>query len=67
MPQYFKSKLGGMPGAGIIHQLILNTISKLNLVTREEFATQTQVLAKARLRIEELEKRLIELQEANQQ
>jgi BMFP domain-containing protein YqiC len=37
--------------------------SKLDLVTREEFDTQTQVLARTRLRLEELEKRVAELEQ----
>ncbi|HSX20744.1 MAG TPA: accessory factor UbiK family protein [Gammaproteobacteria bacterium] len=48
---------------GIIQQIFLATINKLDLVTREEFATQTQVLIKTRLRIEQLENKLAELQE----
>jgi|EndMetStandDraft_7_1072992.scaffolds.fasta_scaffold7487929_1 BMFP domain-containing protein YqiC len=47
---------------GFMHQLIVSTISKLNLVTRQEFDTQTQVLIKTRLRVEQLEQILMELQ-----
>ncbi|AOK31140.1 phosphoheptose isomerase [Burkholderia singularis] len=36
--------------------------SKLDLVTREEFDTQSQVLARTRARLEELEKRVAELE-----
>lgn len=36
--------------------------SKLDLVTREEFDIQAQVLARTRLKLEELEKRLDELE-----
>ena len=36
--------------------------SKLDLVTREEFDIQTQVLAKTRIRLEELEKRVMQLE-----
>lgn len=32
-----------------------NTINKLNMVTREEFAVQSKVLARARQKIKELE------------
>lgn len=44
-------------------QIINTTVSKLNLVTREEFATQVQVLIKTRLKVEQLEKKLMALQE----
>jgi BMFP domain-containing protein YqiC len=36
--------------------------SKLDLVTREEFDTQTQVLVRTRTRLEELERRVAELE-----
>ena len=61
MSGYFKSKNENKPTQEIIHQLILAAIRKLNLVTREEFAVQTQVLLKTRLRVEQLEKKLMEL------
>lgn len=51
---------------GFIQQLALSAISKLNLVTRQEFDTQTQVLIKTRLRVEQLEQKLIELQREEQ-
>ena len=35
----------------------------LDLVTREEFDTQAQVLARTRVRLEELEKRVAELEQ----
>lgn len=37
--------------------------SKLDLVTREEFDTQTQVLMRTRARLEELERRVAELEQ----
>jgi BMFP domain-containing protein YqiC len=37
--------------------------SKLDLVTREEFDTQAQVLARTRVRLEELERRVAELEQ----
>ncbi|MDR6444653.1 BMFP domain-containing protein YqiC [Paraburkholderia terricola] len=37
--------------------------SKLDLVTREEFDTQTQVLVRTRARLEELERRVAELEQ----
>src|ERR1700709_2873594 len=39
--------------------------SKLDLVTREEFDTQTQVLVRTRTRLEELERRVAELEQAS--
>ena len=61
MSAYFKSANTNSPTKEIIHQLILATISKLNLVTREEFEIQTQVLLRTRLKVEQLEKKLMEL------
>jgi BMFP domain-containing protein YqiC len=61
MSVYFKSTNENKPTKEIIHQLILAAIRKLNLVTREEFTVQTQVLLKTRLRVEQLEKKLMEL------
>lgn len=61
MSVYFKSTSANKPTKEIIHQLILAAIRKLNLVTREEFVVQTQVLLKTRLRVEQLEKKLMEL------
>jgi BMFP domain-containing protein YqiC len=43
-------------------QFIKSTLSKLNLVTREEFDVQTKVLAKTRAKLEELEKKLADLE-----
>lgn len=63
MSTEFESTNATMPKSSWLHQLALAAISKLNLVTRQEFATQTQVLIKTRLRVEELEKKLLELQE----
>ncbi|MBE0511320.1 MAG: accessory factor UbiK family protein [Chromatiales bacterium] len=37
-------------------------LSKLDLVTREEFAVQSQVLARSRAKLEAMEKRLAELE-----
>ena len=50
-------------------QTILNkTFTKFDLVSREEFVTQTKVLAKTRQKLEELEKKLQALEaELNQQ
>lgn len=61
MSNYFESTK-----KGFIQQLALSAISKLNLVTRQEFDTQTQVLIKTRLRVEQLEQKLMELQREEQ-
>jgi len=61
MSAHFKSANANTPTKEIIHQLILATINKLNLVTREEFAIQTQVLLRTRLKVEQLERKLMEL------
>lgn len=62
MPTYFKNVRESTPTMGIWQQFILTTINKLNLVTREEFTIQTQVLQKLRSRVEVLEKQLVELE-----
>lgn len=41
------------------------TFAKLDLVTREEFDVQTQVLHRTREKLEALEKRVAELEQAN--
>ncbi len=66
MSNYFESTSTKIAPPGILHRLALSAISKLNLVTRQEFATQTQVLVKTRLRVEQLEKKLEELLAQNQ-
>lgn len=43
--------------------MLTQGFAKLDLVTREEFDTQAQVLARTRVRIEELEKRVAELEQ----
>ena len=58
------------PGAKAFQQDIENSfkevlqslISKMDLVTREEFEVQKKVLARTREKIEVLEKRLVELE-----
>jgi ubiquinone biosynthesis accessory factor UbiK len=45
-----------------IHALLQSALSKLDLVSREEFEVQKAVLAKTRARLEELEKRVAELE-----
>jgi BMFP domain-containing protein YqiC len=46
-------------------QAMQSVISRLDLVTREEFDVQTKVLARTREKIEQLEKRLDEIQQDN--
>ncbi len=45
-----------------VHALLQSALSKLDLVSREEFEVQKAVLSKTRLRLEELEKRVEELE-----
>lgn len=46
-----------------VHALLQSGLSKLDLVSREEFEVQKAVLAKTRARLEELEKRVSELEQ----
>ncbi|AOJ03023.1 MULTISPECIES: accessory factor UbiK family protein [Burkholderia] len=46
-----------------VKAILTQGFSKLDLVTREEFDTQAQVLARTRARLEELEKRVAELEQ----
>ncbi|KUY77654.1 phosphoheptose isomerase [Burkholderia cepacia] len=46
-----------------VKAMLSQGFSKLDLVTREEFDTQAQVLARTRMRLEELEKRVAELEQ----
>jgi len=43
-----------------IHSLLQNSLSKLNLVTREEFDIQTALLERTREKLAQLEKQLNE-------
>lgn len=61
MSDYFKSFSSNIPAKEIVERLVMSAINKLNLVTREEFEVQTQVLLKTRLKVEQLEKKLMEL------
>lgn len=45
-----------------IHALLQSALSKLDLVSREEFEVQKAVLSKTRARLEDLEKRVAELE-----
>jgi BMFP domain-containing protein YqiC len=46
-----------------VKAMLSQGFSKLDLVTREEFDTQAHVLARTRVRLEELEKRVAELEQ----
>ncbi|MDD4914338.1 MAG: accessory factor UbiK family protein [Methylococcales bacterium] len=45
-----------------LHALLQSSLSRLDLVSREEFEVQKAVLAKTRNRLEELEKQVAELE-----
>jgi BMFP domain-containing protein YqiC len=47
-----------------IHSILVGAFAKLDLVTREEFDTQTKVLARSRQKISALEKKVKELEQA---
>ncbi len=44
------------------HDILAQGLRRLELVTREEFEVQTQVLARTRAKVEALEKRIAELE-----
>ena len=46
-----------------IHTLLQGTLAKLDLVTREEFDAQSQVLARTREKLQQLEQLVTELEE----
>ena len=46
-----------------VKAMLSQGFSKLDLVTREDFDTQAQVLARTRVRLEALEKRVAELEQ----
>jgi BMFP domain-containing protein YqiC len=48
-----------------IHTLLQGALSRLDLVTREEFDTQSQVLARTREKLEQLEKTVSGMEEKN--
>lgn len=49
-----------------VRAVLQNTFSKFNLVTREEFEVQKRVLAQTRLKLEQLEKQIAALEQANE-
>ena len=46
-----------------VRAVLQNTFTKFNLVSREEFEVQSRVLAQTRTKLEELEKRVTELEQ----
>ena len=50
-----------------IQLIVQNALSKLDIVTREEFDAQKAVLEKTRMKVEALEKQLAELQKGTDQ
>lgn len=50
-----------MPGQDQLKSVLQNALSKLDLVTREEFDTQAAVLQRTRAKVEALEERLEKL------
>ena len=50
-----------------IHTLLQSTFARLDLVTREEFDTQSRVLARTREKLEQLEKTVAALEASQQQ
>lgn len=61
MPTHSDSKLNNAPAKQLVQQLVQTAVKRLNLVTREEFEIQLQVLRKTRLMVEALERKLMEL------
>src|ERR1700710_709814 len=66
---YFQAKMSELlknsPAKDIeknMKAMLSQGFSKLDLVTREEFDTQTQVLIRTRTRLEELERRVAQLE-----
>lgn len=49
-----------------MRSVLHSAFSKMDLVTREEFEVQSQVLARTRAKLEELEKKIAELEQSRQ-
>ncbi|MDR3478120.1 MAG: accessory factor UbiK family protein [Gammaproteobacteria bacterium] len=49
-----------------MHSILTSAFTKLDLVTREEFDTQTKVLARTRKKVDALEATVLELQKSIQ-
>lgn len=50
-----------------LHAILQSALSKLDLVTREEFEVQKMVLAKTRAKLEDLEKRVSSMEQPESQ
>lgn len=50
-----------------VRAVLQSTFAKMDLVTREEFDVQSAVLARTREKLEQLEKKVAELEEKNRQ
>ena len=50
---------------GKMRQIIQGQLGKLDVVTREEFDVRTQVLLRTRQKLQELERKLVALEERN--
>ncbi|MBL7003353.1 MAG: accessory factor UbiK family protein [Gammaproteobacteria bacterium] len=49
---------------GKVRDVLMQQLSKLDLVTREEFDIQTKVLARTRAKLDALEKRINEMEQS---
>lgn len=61
----FSHQPGALPGKQL-HAALQAALSKLNLVSRDEFDAQSAVLQRTREKLEALEKQLTELEQAHQ-
>lgn len=57
------SEQDGVPGQEQLKQALQAALSKLDLVTRDEFDAQTAVLLRTRERLEAMEKQIAELEQ----
>lgn len=65
MDRRMKEVLAGSPAADLeknLRALLASAFSRLDLVTREEFDVQREVLARTRAKLEALEAKLAELE-----
>jgi len=49
-----------------VHALLQSALSKMNLVTREEFDVQAALLARTREKLDRLEKMMLELEQGSE-
>lgn len=64
VPAQVKSAADNLEGK--VKQILQAKLAQLDVVSREEFDVQTQVLAKTRAKLDELEKRVTELQKKSE-